>query len=196
MSSGGYYFSGAINEVRVSSIGRSADWIATEYNNQSNPSTFASMGPANPPNISGLSPTSGGVGTAIAITGTFFGATQGSSTVTFNGVAATPTSWSATSITVPVPSGAATGNVVVTVSGIPSNNMWFTVPGTLAYGYGYQRAITIGHASVPNTDQLNFPAMVSGAYSYLATTANGGYVTSSSGYDVIFTSAMPRARTS
>lgn len=34
------YFSGSIDEVRVSNIARSADWIATEYNNQSSPSTF------------------------------------------------------------------------------------------------------------------------------------------------------------
>ncbi len=44
------------------------------------------------PSISSLSPTSGAVGTAVTITGTNFGATQGTSTVTFNGTAATPTS--------------------------------------------------------------------------------------------------------
>jgi IPT/TIG domain len=77
--------------------------------------------------ISALSPTSGPVGTAITITGTGFGATQGSSTVTFNGVAGTPTSWSDTSIAVPVPTGATTGNVIVTVSGTGSNAKPFTV---------------------------------------------------------------------
>ena len=63
----------------------------------------------------------------MTITGTNFGATQGTSTVTFNGTAATPTSWSATSIAVPVPSGATTGNVVVTVGGAGSNGVNFTV---------------------------------------------------------------------
>ncbi len=67
------------------------------------------------PSISSLSQTSGSVGTAVTITGTNFGATQGTSTVKFNGTAGTPTAWSGTSITVPVPSGATTGNVVVTV---------------------------------------------------------------------------------
>lgn len=33
-------FSGYIDEVRVSGVARSADWIKTEYNNQSNPSVF------------------------------------------------------------------------------------------------------------------------------------------------------------
>ena len=63
----------------------------------------------------------------MTITGTNFGATQGTSTVTFNGTAATPTTWSATSIVVPVPTGATTGNVVVTVGGLASNALTFTV---------------------------------------------------------------------
>jgi IPT/TIG domain/Chitobiase/beta-hexosaminidase C-terminal domain len=79
------------------------------------------------PNISGLSPTSGPVGTSVNISGTNFGSSQGTSTVTFNGTAGTPTSWSATSIAVPVPSGATTGNVVVTVAGVASNGVSFTV---------------------------------------------------------------------
>ena len=82
------------------------------------------------PSITTLSPTSGPVGTSVTITGVNFGATQGTSTVTFNGTAATPTSWSATSIVVPVPSGATTGNVVVTVGGVPSNGVSFTVTAT------------------------------------------------------------------
>ena len=77
--------------------------------------------------ITSLSPTSGAVSALVTITGTNFGTTQGTSTVSFNGVTATPTSWSATSITVPVPSGATTGNVTVTVGGVASNGVTFTV---------------------------------------------------------------------
>ncbi len=80
--------------------------------------------------IAGLSVTSGPVGTSVTITGTNFGATQGTSTVTFNGTAGVPTSWSATVIVVPVPSGATTGNVVVTVGGVASNGVMFTVTTT------------------------------------------------------------------
>jgi PKD repeat protein len=40
----GYWWSGGIDEVRVSNIGRSTFWIATEYNNQNSPSTFYSLG--------------------------------------------------------------------------------------------------------------------------------------------------------
>jgi len=79
------------------------------------------------PSIVGISPGSGVVGTPVTITGTNFGSTQGTSTVTFNGVTGTPTSWSSTSIVVPVPSGATTGNIVVTVNGVASNAVPFTV---------------------------------------------------------------------
>ena len=82
---------------------------------------------AQAPTISSLSPTSGPVGTSVTITGTNFGTTQGTSTVTFNGTTATPTSWSATSIVASVPSGATTGNVLVTVVGLTSNGVLFTV---------------------------------------------------------------------
>src|ERR1700694_1577123 len=57
-----------------------------------------------------------------------------------------------------------------------------------AQSYSYTRAIIIDHNKVPNTDQNNFPVLVSGIYSYLATVANGGKVQNSSGYDIILTS--------
>ena len=80
-----------------------------------------------PPSITSLNPTSGAVGTSVTIAGANFGGLQGSSTVTFNGTAATPTSWSASSITVNVPSGATSGNAIVTVGGVQSNSVSFTV---------------------------------------------------------------------
>ncbi|MGD0165551.1 MAG: IPT/TIG domain-containing protein, partial [Candidatus Sulfotelmatobacter sp.] len=79
------------------------------------------------PNVTGISPTNGAVGATITITGTSFGASQGTSTVTFDGTAAAPTSWGASSIIVPVPTGAAAGNVVVTVGGVASNGVNFAV---------------------------------------------------------------------
>jgi len=79
------------------------------------------------PTITWLSPLSGPAGTAVTVTGANFGTSQGSSSITFDGVAAMPTSWSATSLVAPVPSGARSGNVVVTVAGIASNGAAFTV---------------------------------------------------------------------
>jgi len=40
----GDYLAGVTDEVRISNIARSADWIATQYHNQSNPANFVSMG--------------------------------------------------------------------------------------------------------------------------------------------------------
>ncbi len=37
-------WNGTVDEIRISSVVRSAGWIATEYNNQGNPSAFASLG--------------------------------------------------------------------------------------------------------------------------------------------------------
>ena len=54
--------------------------------------------------------------------------------------------------------------------------------------YSHVRAIVIDHTKVPNTDQANFPVLISGTYSYLATSANGGAVQNANGYDIIFTS--------
>ena len=125
--SGGEYGHISLDEVRVSGTVRSADWIAAEYNNQNSSSTFYSVGASTAvPNLTSLSPTSGSIGTSVTITGINFGSTQGSSTVAFNGVATTPTSWSNTQIVTPVPGGTFTGNVVVNVSNLISNGLAFT----------------------------------------------------------------------
>lgn len=82
-----------------------------------------------PPAITGLVPASGIVGTVVTVTGADFGAAQGASTVQFGDVLASPSSWSASSITVPVPAAALPGtrNVTVTVQGSPSNAQPFAV---------------------------------------------------------------------
>ena len=81
------------------------------------------------PMITAISPNTGPTGIKATVTGSGFGATQGTSTITVNGVLMPVSSWSDTSITVTIPSGATTGNVVVTVNGVPSNGVTFTVTG-------------------------------------------------------------------
>jgi len=78
------------------------------------------------PTLTVLSPSSGTFGTPITISGSDFGATEGRSTVDFNGTPAIVISWSSTEIVVHVPVGATSGNVVVTVSGVVSNGLAFT----------------------------------------------------------------------
>src|SRR5687768_9845668 len=63
-----------------------------------------------------------------------------------------------------------------------------TTEAAWANGYSYRRTITIDRTKVPNTDQTNFPMLITGTFSYLATAANGGNVQNSSGFDIIFTS--------
>ncbi|HXX36026.1 MAG TPA: IPT/TIG domain-containing protein, partial [Thermodesulfobacteriota bacterium] len=89
----------------------------------SNGKTFAVKLPA----ITALSPTSGTVGTTVTIRGNYFGPSQGSSSVSFNSVSATVTSWSNTAIKCTVPSGATSGPVVVTTTVGASNGKTFTV---------------------------------------------------------------------
>jgi len=43
VSSTSYPFDGRIDEVRISDTGRSANWVATEYNNQSDPAAFIDL---------------------------------------------------------------------------------------------------------------------------------------------------------
>lgn len=81
--------------------------------------------------ITSLSATSGAPGATIVVNGMGFGAAQGASTITFNGTPGTPSSWSDSSIVVPVPAGATSGNVVVTSGGSASNGVFFTVPVSL-----------------------------------------------------------------
>jgi IPT/TIG domain len=106
------------------------------------------------PSISSVFPTAGPVGTSVTITGFGFGATQGASTVTFNGTAATVSSWSATSITVTVPAGATTGNVVVTVGGLATNGVTFTVSAAAAPN------IT---SLTPNSGPVGTPVVIAGS---------------------------------
>ena len=79
------------------------------------------------PAIVSITPSSAKVGSTVTVAGINFGNTQGSNSVTFNGVAATATTWATNSLVVTVPTGAATGSVVVNAGGLPSNGMAFTV---------------------------------------------------------------------
>ena len=108
------------------------------------------------PSITALTPTGGSVGSSVTVTGAGFGAAQGTSTVTFNGVAGTPTNWNDTGITVPVPVGATSGNVVVTVNSVASNGMSFTIvascctptPGVMSTARTLQTATLLNNAIV------------------------------------------------
>ena len=126
-------FGGSIDEVEISNVALSSDWIATEYANQSSPSTFYTVGPPNSgspggtgPLIISLSPNSGPGGTTVSIIGRDFGTSGGS--VSFNGVAASVSYWSDTRIVATVPGTATTGLVIVSTGEGNSNGVRFRTP--------------------------------------------------------------------
>jgi hypothetical protein len=109
--------------------GNGTAWTNPGNINQTGPSNFATVsltiplnpvppGPGPGGNVSSVSPTYGYRGTNVTVTGTGFGTTQGTSYVSFAGVAAPVVSWSSTSIACTVPFGATTGiNLVQVIVG-------------------------------------------------------------------------------
>ncbi len=81
------------------------------------------------PHIYYLSPSAGASGDTVVISGASFGASQGTGSVTFNGITAAVGSWSDSSITATAPNGLNPGAnpVVVTTSAGASNAVTFTV---------------------------------------------------------------------
>ncbi|MFZ0641082.1 MAG: IPT/TIG domain-containing protein [Candidatus Acidiferrales bacterium] len=85
---------------------------------------------ANPaPVITSISQTTGSVGTEVVISGSGFGGSQGNSEVFLNDTLVTVNSWSATSITITIPTGATSGYIGVSVapSMTSSNGVYFAV---------------------------------------------------------------------
>ena len=285
LSGSGYYLNGSLDEVRVSSIARSPDWIATEYNNQSSPSTFYAISSENTQAI-GVSPASNTlsysqtqqfqatfVGACSAVTWTTSPVGVGTidQTGLYTAPAVIPTQQTVTiSATVPGSSAApATATVVlmpITVSVAPSSLIlygsqtqqftatvgnatnpavtWSVSPSGVgsvdttglfrpsatltaeqsitvtatsvidptqsasatvwlvsgavscaANSYAFERALVINHSKVANTDQVNFPVLVSLTDPAMASVGNGGHVASPNGYDIIFTSDAAGANT-
>ena len=132
-----------------------------------------------------FSPVAGAIpaGTTVTITSATAGALI---SYTTNGTTPSATGGTASPVTVTV-SAAETIEASAYKSGM-SNSAVATAAYTLAANvYAHVRPITINHTKVPNTDQTNFPILVSGVYPFLANTANGGQVQNASGYDIIFT---------
>ncbi|MCA9378871.1 DUF2341 domain-containing protein, partial [Candidatus Dojkabacteria bacterium] len=272
------YFAGGVEEVRVSSTPRSADWLLTEYNNQISPSTFYAVGeqetgvPDVTVTTTGTQATSvtegstnfyvGGAfalhttNAAATVTGitiaeqgsidaqnnldniklfyeldssaptdcasesfsgseTQFGSTDtdgfsaanGSSAFT-GSVALLQSQAMCVYVVLDITTGANPGNTIevqitnpstdVSVStGSVSTSSAVQISGTTTVsaasfgnGYTYSRSLTIDYTKTGGggVALTNFPILVKGTYSYLATTGNGGNVENANGYDIIFTS--------
>ena len=130
---------------------------------------------ASPPNITGISPTSGTVGTQVTISGTGFG---GSGTVSFNGTLASIVSWSATTVVAQVPAGATTGNISLSTGGYQTSyqQQQFQVTAigvtvspasaTLGQGQNQQFAATVTGTT---NQQVTWSVLPTGAWSISST---------------------------
>jgi RHS repeat-associated protein len=127
------------------------------------------------PFVTGLSPVLGGIGSSVLVTGSDFGATQGTSTVSFNEVVASSvTSWSGAQIVATVPSGATTGPVAVTVGSLQSvANPTYTVINPV-----------IGSVTPPSSQPYDFVTIGGSGFganlanSYVSFNGTQGYVLS------------------
>ncbi len=111
-------FSGNIDEVRISNIARSLDWTATEFNNQSSPSTFYILGGQETPSIT---PAGRSMNTMVG---------SGAATMTFDTVG--QTAYWYTDLTYPTGSDDATiaaGNYTLNMhfNGTPTDTVQITV---------------------------------------------------------------------
>ena len=143
------------------------------------------------PEVTGLTPNEGPVGTAVTIMGKNFSATATDNSVSFNGTTAEIASASATEIHTSVPGGASSGAVEVTVNGESATGPAFTVkekaPGIRAVEPDSARtgdAVTIkgmNFSSTPAENVLSFngvEAIVDQATdTTLSATVPGGDVT-------------------
>jgi pectate disaccharide-lyase len=128
------------------------------------------------PGITTLSPNPVTPGSQVTITGTSFGAAQG--TVSFNGTAATVSTWTDSSITATVPAGTVSGSVVVTANSVASSPAAFTVTtpqnytisGTVTIGSCPLAGVTVGLTGFPNTT-----TNASGAYNFSSVPGAANY---------------------
>ncbi|GAB5525869.1 MAG: hypothetical protein Roseis2KO_37410 [Roseivirga sp.] len=196
------YFEGDLDELRISSAVRSADWICTEYNNQSSPGTFYTLGTEE---VNACADFTGG--TASASNSNIDSGTGTTVTVFGYSNDATGIQWqsSTDNVTFSDISGAtsamlSTGNLtettffraVITNSLCSDFSSVATVNINVPFlgGYCYRKSLTINSSQVSGSGSLtDFPVLVSFTDADLATTANGGFVENGSGFDITFTSS-------
>jgi regulation of enolase protein 1 (concanavalin A-like superfamily) len=131
-----------------------------------NVSVNTSLAPS--PTITAVSATGGSIGNQVVITGTGFGATQGSSLVELNNLPMTVNSWSASSISATVPTGATSGSLVVSVSPTmnDSNPITFTVSTQPLPGWLDQDVGSVGVAGNASYSNGTFTLNGAGAQIY------------------------------
>lgn len=100
--------------------------------------------PFDPPVVSSISPREGAPGSVVTITGTGFGASQGTGWVTFAGRSAEVVSWADNKISVIVPRDAGAGYAGVVAHGLASNGMLYGPYGMPSIAAVSNRGIHVG----------------------------------------------------
>ena len=122
----------------------------------------------NLPHVAGISPNSGSSGTVVTVTGSGFGATQGSGNVWIGSTSGVVVSWSDTQVEASVAANAVSGIVKIQQNGTWSNAVTFTVPTSLGGGGGSNVV-----ALVPNLINM----VVGGTQPIEAVDSNGQSIT-------------------
>jgi hypothetical protein len=130
---------------------------------------FPNLISAQSPTIASISPTSGVVGMVVQISGSGFGATQGTSTVALNGTTAVVVNWNDTGIAAVVPSGATSGPFSVMVGGQAANSSSFTIT-ALPSGWTDADVGTVGRSG--SASYANGAFTVTGAGSQIYSSAD------------------------
>ncbi|MCK4539982.1 DUF2341 domain-containing protein, partial [Candidatus Parcubacteria bacterium] len=206
-----YTFDGLIDEVRVSSIVRSANWITTEYNNQSDVASFMTFGAEETLKLDIT--TSAQVLTEGTESGVFTVQAQNSSgdamdmgnNVTVNlasdssgtyHFASTTAGTAISSVTIPSGSNsvnfyytdhkAGAPTITVQATNFTSDTQQQMVQGVW-YNTGYQcrRQITLDADQISTTTSA-FPVLATSTLAEMATVTHGGCVQNDSGHDIIF----------
>ena len=198
------YYEGQMDELRISDVPRSADWVQTEFNNQGTPSGFISLGTQE----SCTTPVPDG-GTATA-TNEFI-LSGGLTTITLSGQTAGTINWQVSTDNINfsnVTGGAGDGTTTYTTAAL-TQNTWFRalisntggcgtvdVVSTVAAVsietpfvniYSFRKLITIPASGVSGLGTLSdFPVLISLVDTDLM--LSNGKVQNLNGWDIIFTS--------
>jgi len=205
-SDGATRFKGKIDEVHIVNGTLSAGWIKTEYNNQSSPATFYAIGAeythVTTPPVVNAGNDQATTATTITLTGSATSANAAISTYSWTKISGpgTPAITSPAAATTTV-TGLTEGVYVFRLTATDaigqsaSDDISITINPTQSGtgGNKYYRIITINHAQVSNAYQSNFPVLITGVYSFLKTTANGGRVENNKGFDIQFTTDVAAA---
>ena len=139
--------------------------------------------PATTPTLTGFSPTSGAIGTAVTLNGTNFSTTLLDNTVKFNGTAATVSAATATSLTVSVPAGATTGKISVEVdnqTATSSNDFTIVAPAAPLTLTGFSPATGTAGTIVTLTGTNFSPTIASNTVKFNGTIATINAATATS----------------